>query len=149
MNLDLAAMTGQVDAMGDAALLQVRPAAQAAAQILYDEVLLRVPSSLKGHWFHGSSFKKTGQKYYFDAGSLRAAIYQAFSANNSGADKATYHVSWNAKKAPYGHMVNNGTSRAAANPFLSNAWDARIADATKAAEARFAQGLQESIGAKA
>jgi hypothetical protein len=44
-------------------------------------------------------------------------------------------------------MVNNGTPRAAAKPFLSNAWDARIVDATKAAEERFDEGLQSVIGA--
>jgi HK97 gp10 family phage protein len=147
MKLDLSSCNGFIDAVGRGAEAQVRPAAQAAAQVLYEEVLFRVPTSLKGHWFHGSSFKKTGKKYYFDAGSLKAAIYQAFSPSNSGDARATYHVSWNYKKAPYGHMVNNGTPRAAAKPFLSNAWDARIDDATKAAEERFDEGLQGVIGA--
>lgn len=145
--LDLTALDAFVDAVGDGAMRQVRPAAQAAAQVLYDEVLTRVPVSIKGHYFHGKSFKKSGQKYYFDAGSLRAAIYQVYSQDNSGPARATYHVSWNATKAPYGHMVNSGTSRAPAHPFMENSWDARIGDARAAAEARYARGLQEVIGA--
>ena len=61
----------------------VRPAAQAAAQVLYDEVLK-----------NAKALTKSGQ--------LASSVYQAYSADKSGAKKATYHVSWNARKAPHG-----------------------------------------------
>jgi len=146
MSLDLASCNGFIDAVGRGAEDQVRPAAQAAAQVLYDEVLLRVPQSVKGHWFTGSNYKKTGQRYYFDAGSLRNSIYQAYSKDGSGQKRATYHVSWNYRKAPYGHMVEFGTSRAPARSFLRPAWDAKIVAATTAAEERFTTGLDRVIG---
>jgi len=95
-----------------------RPAAQAGAQVIYDLARLKVPVSSKSHWFHGSSFKKTGQKYFFTPGSLRDSIYQVYSKDNSNESKATYHVSWNRTEAPYAWMVEFGTSRAPAHPFM-------------------------------
>lgn len=68
----------------------VRPAAQAGAQVLYDEVKRNV-ARLK---------RKTGN--------LDRAIYQAFSPDNSVDGKVTYHVSWNRRKAPHGHLVEFG-----------------------------------------
>ena len=67
-----------------------RPAAQAGAQVLYDAVKNNV----------AALGKKTGN--------LDRAIYQAFSEDKSGPGKAVYHISWNAKKAPHGHLVENG-----------------------------------------
>ena len=95
-----------------------RPAAQAGAQVFYDRVRELVPVSLKGHWFHGTSFKKYGTKYWFDAGALKASIYQVYSKDHSGQGFATYHIAWNHQKAPYGFMVEFGTSKAPAHPFL-------------------------------
>lgn len=112
---------------------QVRPAAQAGAQVLYDEAKLRVPVSMGAHWFYGSSYKKTGQKYFFNSGSLKAAIYQVFSQDNSTDEKSTYHIAWNHQKVPYGFMVEFGTSRAPAHPFLRPAFDARANTALEVA----------------
>lgn len=85
---------GDLDAMLDEKAEVVeeaaRPAAQAAAQVLYDEVRRNVAS--------------IGRK----TGNLAASIYQAYSKDNSGPGRATYHVSWNAKKAPHGHLVEFG-----------------------------------------
>lgn len=67
-----------------------RPAAQAAAQVLVDEVRKNVSS--------------IGQK----SGNLARAIYQAYSRDNSYEGKAQYHVSWNARIAPHGHLVEFG-----------------------------------------
>jgi hypothetical protein len=71
-----------------------RPAAQAMAQVLYEAVRTNV-SAL------GS---KTGNLY--------ASIYQAFSPENSGPGKATYHISWrtggSGVRAPHGHLVEFG-----------------------------------------
>lgn len=118
VSVDLAALHAKLSGMVGAAEDSARPAAQAGAQVFYDEVKRRVPRSKKGHWFHGTSFKINGKKYWFDAGSLSAAVYQVFSNDKSGPGRATYHVAWNHKKAPYGFMVEFGTSRAPAHPFL-------------------------------
>lgn len=67
-----------------------RPAAQAGAQVLYEAVLRNV-NGIKRH-----------------TGNLARSIYQAYSRDNSGTGRATYHVSWNAKKAPHGHLVEWG-----------------------------------------
>lgn len=108
-----------------------RPAAQAAAQVLYNQVKANVPVSEKGHWFYGTSFRKTGQRYWFDAGTLRDSIYQVFSQDNSTDTKATYHIAWNHKKAPYGFMVE------IKKPFLGPAIVARTQDALDAMRERF------------
>lgn len=77
-----------------------RPAAQAGAQVFYDEVKRNV-STL------GDVFATTGR--------LSDAIYQVFSKDNSVGNTngtaynvASYHVSWNHKKAPHGHLVEFG-----------------------------------------
>lgn len=73
----------------------LRPAAQAAAEVLYQAVRQNVAAL-------GS---KTGNLY--------ASIYQAYSESKSGPDHATYHVSWRTSKdglprAPHGHLVEYG-----------------------------------------
>jgi HK97 gp10 family phage protein len=115
---DTSGLDALIDDMADKADAAARPAAQAGAQVFYDDVRRRVPVSRKGHWFHGTSFKLNGTKYWFDAGSLRDAVYQVFSKDNSGQGFATYHVAWNHQKVPYGFMVEFGTSKAPAHPFL-------------------------------
>ncbi len=67
-----------------------RPAAQAGAQVLYEAVLQNVAS--------------IGRK----SGNLAGSIYQVYSERQSGPGKATYHVSWNTRKAPHGHLLEFG-----------------------------------------
>lgn len=75
----------------EAAAGAVRPAAQAGAQTLYDEVHRNVD--------------RIGRV----TGNLKSAIYQVYSkANSVDGERATYHVSWNASKAPHGHLVEYG-----------------------------------------
>jgi HK97 gp10 family phage protein len=94
-----------------------RPAAQAGAQIVYERAKQHAPVSDAPHRFHG-----THAVYGpYSPGNLRDSIYQAFSKDNSFLDNAVYHVSWNADKAPYGGMVELGTSTAAAHPFIGRA----------------------------
>lgn len=119
VSFDSAGVISKLEDFGEEVISTApRPVAQAGAQVFYEEVKARAPVSEKGHWFHGTSFRETGQKYWFEPSTLRNAIYQAFSEDNSGDGVATYHVAWNHKKAPYGFMVEYGTSRAASNPFL-------------------------------
>lgn len=91
-----------------------RPAAQAGAQIIYDRAKSLAPVSLKPHMFHGQ-YKVYGP---YSPGTLRDSIYQAFSKDNSFRDVSTYHISWNAEKAPYGGMVEVGTSKTPAHSFI-------------------------------
>jgi HK97 gp10 family phage protein len=90
MSADLAAFDDVIDGVVADVDAAVRPAAQAAAQVLYDCVKLNVAG--------------LGRK----TGNLAAAIYQVYSKAQSGDGKATYHVSWNAKKAPHGRLVEFG-----------------------------------------
>lgn len=142
IKFDPSLLNQQLDKMGTAALTAIRPAAQAGAQVLYDEVTVNV-SKIK---------KKTGN--------LASSIYQVFSQDNSGPTRATYHISWNARKAPHGHLVEYGhlmTRKAyigsdgkwytsnvkiepkyvGARPFLRPAWDAKRVVALQATEARW------------
>lgn len=66
-----------------------RPAAQAAAQVLYVEARRNAMAIRK-------------------SGNLANSIYQAYSEKNSGSGKAVYHVSWNWRKAPHGYLVEFG-----------------------------------------
>lgn len=88
--IDAVALEQYLDALGDDADAAVRPAAQAGAQVLYDEVVRNV--------------SRIGKK----SGNLSRAVYQVFSKDHSDQGQATYHISWNARKAPHGHLVEYG-----------------------------------------
>lgn len=119
----------------------VRPAAQAGAQVLYEEVLKNVPVSTKPHWFSGRDYAKTGKRYRFNPGTLRKAIYQVWSEDNSARFNHEYHISWNHQKAPYGFMVEYGTTRTAPVAFVRRAGE-KMPAALDAAEARFMRQLK-------
>ena len=68
----------------------VRPAAQAGAQVLYDEVVKNVAA--------------IGVK----TGNLKRSIYQVYSGQNNNKKKALYYISWNTQKAPHGWLVEYG-----------------------------------------
>jgi HK97 gp10 family phage protein len=96
------------------------------AQVIYDEAVRNAPVSEKQHFFYGSQFKKSGGrsgKYGpYLPGALQRAIYRTFSRERSTDDRAVYRVLWRTQKppigVPYGYMVEFGTSRAAARPFM-------------------------------
>lgn len=90
LSVDMASLNTMLDAMGDRAEAAARPAAQAASQVLYEEVKRNISAIPQ----------KTGR--------LGQAIYQVYSQSNSGEGRATYHVSWNTRKAPHGHLVEFG-----------------------------------------
>jgi len=142
MHVDLAGLESTIQDMQTKVQDAARPAAQAAAQVLYDQA------------------KQNAAAIGRVTGKLSAAIYQAYSQDHSRPGVATYHVSWNASKAPHGHLVEFGhiqrykvylgkdgkwhtNKRApiaprhvAARPFLRPAWD-HIDRAMAAAEAKF------------
>ena len=144
----------------------IRPAAQAGAQVLYEEAKARVQISDEAHIFAGTQYAKTGQTYTFQPGSLRKAIYQVYSKDSSTQERAVYHVAWNhdnksANSVPYGFMVEFGymmtrkryigkngkwytskeklpsPKRVPARPFLGPANDARGQYAVEAAATKF------------
>lgn len=90
IGFDLAGLEALFDADAAACEEAARPAAQAGAQVLYEAVQRNVSS--------------IGRK----SGRLAGAIYQAYSKTNSGEGRATYHVSWNHRKAPHGHLLEFG-----------------------------------------
>ena len=83
LNRVLAGVDGQIK---DA----VRPAAQAAAQVIYDRAKANVT------------------KIRVNTGNLSSAIYQAFKTNTSTDSRAAYDISWNPKKAPHAGLVEHG-----------------------------------------
>lgn len=125
IKFDTRVMEHALDRMAEQAKEHARPAAQAGAEVLYQEVRMRAPVAKKVRRL------KSGRTIL--PGALKASIYQAYSQDNSGPDHATYHVSWNYRKAPHGHLVEFGTSRAPAHPFLRPSFDAKGAAALQAA----------------
>jgi hypothetical protein len=85
------------DAAGDA----VRPAAQAGIQVIYDQIKMNVLGLANAPLKVAALGAKTGN--------LKDSIYQVYSKSNSEDGKvAEYHASWNARKAPHGHLVEYG-----------------------------------------
>ena len=163
MSFDPTLLEQQLDKIGAEALSATRKAAQAGAQVLYDEVKLNV-SRYVG--------KVTGN--------LDNSIYQAFSDERSlpagfavgglpAYRRAIYHVSWNASKAPHGHLVEYGhvvpfkpymgsdgkwyTSKTPADnpdkqrarPFLRPAWDTKRAAALQAMETKWIEEVKKVL----
>ena len=89
LRVDLSGLSVLLEEMGDDAELAARPAAQAAAQVLYEQVIANAQRVRK-------------------SGKLASAVYQVYSEDNSGPGRATYHISWNHRKAPHGHLVEFG-----------------------------------------
>lgn len=131
IKFDHLALADQMDKIAEGIKDQVRPSAQAGAQVLYDEVIRQVD--------------RLGRK----TGNLRRSIYQVYSKDNSNEKKTTYHVSWNARIAPHGHLLENGTSRSPAYPFIRPAYDAANNAALQAAADKFSEGANQVMdGAK-
>ena len=114
--------------------------AAAMAKVLYDEARANAPMTDKEHYFYGRNKKK----YLFQPGTLKASIYRVYSKEKSSAEEKTYRISWNHQKAPYGFMVEFGTSRAAAHPFMRKAFD-RIQDAISVGKERMAERLAGGV----
>jgi hypothetical protein len=74
----------------------VRSVAHAGAVVFYEEARVLAPV------YRGP--EKEGVR----PGQLREAIYRAFADQQSSAGRAVYRISWNAKKAPHGHLIENG-----------------------------------------
>lgn len=129
-----------------------RPAAQAGAQVIYDAAKVNA-STLKSereHYFYGTATKalppgkkKAAAYGPFKPGSLYGAIYQVFSKSNSYKDVSTYHISFNREKAPYGFMVELGTSRAPAHSFIGKAVIETRSKVREAIKARYIEEVKK------
>lgn len=117
VKVDIAKFKEHLQALKEVFDNATRPAAQAGAQIVYERARRLAPVSDSAHMF-----KIEGRVYGpYPPGNLRDSIYQVFSKDNSFTDVSVYHVSWNADKAPYGGMVEMGTSSAQAHSFIGRA----------------------------
>jgi hypothetical protein len=79
-----------MERLGDRAEAAARPASQAAAQVLYDQVKRNVAAIPQ----------KTGN--------LARSIYQVYSQAKSAPGVATYQISWNKTRARHGYLVEFG-----------------------------------------
>ncbi|MES2349151.1 MAG: hypothetical protein V4641_16440 [Pseudomonadota bacterium] len=121
-NVDLSELAGLVASVrkfGAVVQDEVAMAGVAAgARVLYVRAKTLAPMSDKVHTFYGRNSKKSGVTYTFAPGNLRNAIFRAFQPEKSGPTNKSYRISWNHIKAPYGHMVEFGTSKASAHSFI-------------------------------
>jgi len=105
VNVNIAAFKEQLRTTVDKLHAATRPAAQSGAEIIYQRARINAPVSEDSHFFY-----IRGKKYGpYAPGTLRDAIYQVFSKDNSFKDVSTYHISFNKSEAPYGFIVHNGT----------------------------------------
>jgi HK97 gp10 family phage protein len=101
----------------------IRPAAYAASKVLYEEMQIRVPVG--------------------ETGNLKNSIYQYHNEKLSQDGKQVYSVGVNKRKAPHWHLLEYGTIRAPAYPFIVPTYDAKIVQAMAAARARLAEKIEE------
>lgn len=141
ITFDTAAVNQWVEDLKDDVQEALRPAAQAGADVLYQQVLTNVPVGSRGHWFHGTSFRKNGRKYWFDAGTLKRAIYQAYATKEATPDRPVYSVGVNPRKAPYAYMVELGTSKSPPVKYIGRA-RAQFPKALDAAKAELFKRLK-------
>ena len=134
-------VTGNIDAALDRFTSEIqskvaRAGAQEMAQVVYEAAKQNAPV--------GDTVRvKKGSGRVIRPGALRDSIYQVFSLDNSNDNLKTYHVGWNRKKAPHGHLIEFGTSRMAARPFLYPAYEQNKGRLIEAANAKMAQVLKE------
>lgn len=112
--------------------------AAAMARVMYIEARLACPVSKKAHYFHG-----THAVYGpFQPGNLRDSIYRVYAKDLSTETEKVYRITWNHHKAPYGFMVEYGTSKGAAHPFMRPAFD-HVNDAIEQGQERMKARLSE------
>lgn len=130
------AMQKRLDGLVARATDNLRPAAQAGAQVYYEAVKAAAPV--------GESVHHTkGKKLAFKPGNLRASIYQAYADTESDPRRAIYRISYNREKAFYGYFIEHGTSKMAARPFIRPSYDSARSAAIEAARMALRKGLMD------
>lgn len=87
---------------------------------------------------------KTNAEKTKKTGLLSESIYRVYSPEKSDNSQKTYRISWNKKKAPHGHLIEFGTSRAPAYPFVRPAFD-NIRAAIRIGQDRMKQRLADGV----
>lgn len=87
---DIDGMLDEIDGLEDRFEAAARPAAQAGAEVLYSAVLANVAG--------------LGTK----TGNFENSIYQAYSKKDSVNGVQSYDITWNHRKAPHGHLIEDG-----------------------------------------
>lgn len=100
----------------------LRPAAFAASDMLYKEMQINAPVR---------------------TGLLRSAIYQFYNERKSIDGLHLYSIGVNMRKAPHWHLLEYGTIRMAAKPFIAPTYDAKITLAMEAALKRLGEKLED------
>lgn len=100
----------------------------AMAKVFYEEAKLNTSGS-RGHPFPWT-------------GTLHESIYRVYVENESTDTKKIYHVGWNHKTAPHGHLIEFGTVKAPAYPFLRPAFD-QVAVAIQAGKDRMRERIKD------
>lgn len=138
--------SSQLDAVVKSSSEKMRAAAieavAAGALVVYEKArsnALAIKSD-KEHYFYGRNKRKYGP---FQPGNLANAIYRVYSKSESTPSKAVYQISWNATKAPYGSMVERGTSKATGKPFMSEAIVSTRSEVVRVMSQRFAEELSK------
>ena len=85
---------------------------------------------------------KTTTAFNDKTGTLRKSIYRVFSKDRSGQFVKTYHIGPNKSKAPHWALIEYGTVRSPAYPYIRPAFD-KIGQAIEAGKTRMAQKMTE------
>jgi HK97 gp10 family phage protein len=111
----------------------------AMARVIYDEVKLNT-SGARGTGAPGAPPKKG------PTGNLHDAIYRVYVPERSRGGEQVYKVSVNKSKAPHWHLIEYGTVRAAAHPYIRPAWG-KIGAAIEAGKRRMSERMAGQGGA--
>lgn len=131
VSLDTSKLFARLDRAVKVITQGARPAAQAGAQVFYDELRTRV--STIGN---PGQFSTPGSAPLKKTGGLEKSIYQYFEKDESTYTSATYKITWRKKDAFYGRMLENGTSKMAARPHLRPTYDTKRTEAIAAVNER-------------
>lgn len=103
MAVDLSELLAGLDALGAVKESLARRMAVGAGVLVRDDAKERAPVGMPGDYENPNRHETNTAP-----GSLREAIYLAYAPDRSNGGKVVYSVSWNAKKAYWGHMVEFG-----------------------------------------
>ena len=122
-------LTAGLDKLISAVEPVIYSGAAAMARVIYDQVLANTAGTIPG---------MPGVV----TGNLHDSIYWAKDKKVSNKTLAVYAISWNRAKAPHGHLIEFGTSRAPAYPFVAPA-AGKLPEAIKVGQARMQERFQE------
>ena len=133
-HVDFGDIFARLDAYADTVKGEVIISGTAAmAKVIYDEVKLRAPVAAKAHKI---------KDRVVQPGALRDAVYRVYAKEISTNTRKSYEIGWNRRKAPHGHLLEFGTVKMAARPFLRPSM-AMAETAIEAGKQRMLEKLKE------